>query len=149
TGGMRPFRPQRVATLPREQQPLLLVVIDTEEEFDWHAPHDRNSRSVECIGEQHHAQEIFARHDLVPTYVVDHPVATTPASAEVFCKWAEEGTCIIGAHLHPWVNPPDREEVNARNSYPGNLPMALEREKLAILTEAIAANIGQRPTIYK
>lgn len=146
---MRPFRPHRIAALPAAQQPLLLVVIDTEEEFDWRAPHDRNSRSVDCIGEQHHAQVLFARHDLVPTYVVDHPVATTPASAAVFRKWAHDGACIVGAHLHPWVNPPDREEVTARNSYPGNLPMDLEREKLAILTDAIAENIGRRPNIYK
>lgn len=146
---MTPIRPQRVARIPRDQQPLLLVVIDTEEEFDWGAPHDRNSRSVDCIGEQHHAQAVFARHQIVPTYVVDHPVATTPASAAIFRQWVEDGSCIVGAHLHPWVNPPDREEVNARNSYPGNLPMDLEREKLAVLTEAIAGNIGRRPDIYK
>lgn len=146
---MKPLKPHRVAPLPAEQQPLLLVVIDTEEEFDWRAPHDRNSRSVDCIAEQYHAQLLFARHDLVPTYVVDHPVAATPAAAAVFRKWAHDGTCIVGAHLHPWVNPPEREAVNARNSYPGNLPLELEREKLAVLTDTIAENIGQRPNIYK
>ena len=36
-----------------------------------------------------------------------------------------------GAHLHPWVNPPHVEEVNARNSYVGFLPEAVERDKLA------------------
>jgi len=55
----------------------------------------------------------------------------------------------VGAHLHPWVSPPHREELNPYNSYPGNLPPDLELEKLRRLTETIEENIGTRPTIYK
>lgn len=139
----------QAATFDPDMPPLLLVVIDTEEEFDWDAPFSRENRSVACIDEQHHAQQVFEAHDLVPTYVVDHPVATTPASAALFRDWLAAGRCIVGAHLHPWVNPPDEEEVSTPNSYPGNLPAALEREKLLNLTEAITANIGRRPVIYK
>jgi hypothetical protein len=61
----------------------------------------------------------------------------------------EDARCEIGAHLHPWVNPPFDETVSRRNSYPGNLPAALEREKLRVLTETIAANFGRRPTLYR
>ena len=43
----------------------------------------------------------------------------------------------IGAHLHPWVNPPFVESVSNYNSYPGNLPGALERAKLHKLTSRI------------
>jgi hypothetical protein len=39
--------------------------------------------------------------------------------------------------------------VTPHNSYPGNLPAALEREKLARLTETIAENFDTRPTVYK
>ena len=51
--------------------------------------------------------------------------------------------------LHPWVNPPDEEPVTTFNSYPGNLPPALERRKLEMLTEAITDAFGARPEIYK
>ena len=139
----------QAARFSPDMPPLLLVVIDTEEEFDWSAPFNRESRSVTCIEEQHHAQRVFEAHNLVPTYVVDYPVATTPSSYAIFREWLTAGRCLVGAHLHPWVNPPDEEEVSAPNSYPGNLPADLEREKLARLTEAITANIGQRPIIYK
>ena len=60
----------------------------------------------------------------------------------------DSGRALIGAHLHPWVSPPFEEEVNARNSYPGNLPPALEREKLRLLTERIEASFGTRPRTY-
>lgn len=141
-----PFRPVR---LPAGLPPLLLVVVDTEEEFDWAKPHDPHSRSVASIAEQRHAQELFEQFGIKPTYVVDHPVAAMEASAAVFKDWAAGGRCLIGAHLHPWVNPPEGEALNARNSYPGNLPSKLERDKLRVLTETITANIGVEPKIYK
>lgn len=137
------------ARLPADQPPLLLVVVDTEEEFDWHLPHARENTSVDAIAAQGLAQEIFARHGIVPTYVVDYPVATTATAVEVLKPLADRGECRIGAHLHPWVNPPHVETVDARNSYPGNLPPELEREKLAALTAAISNAFDSRPIIYK
>lgn len=137
------------ARLPAESPPLLLVVVDTEEEFDWALPHARENTGVTAIAAQGLAQEIFARHGIIPTYVVDYPVAATPAAAAVLRAFADRGECHIGTHLHPWVNPPHREVVAVRNSYPGNLPPALEREKLAALTAQITASFGSRPVVYK
>lgn len=134
---------------PPSWPPTLVVVIDTEEEFDWNAPFDPTSTSVTNIGLQAMAQDIFDRHGVVPTYVVDYPVASTPASAAVLRGFAAEGRCEIGAHLHPWVNPPINDQVQGRYSYPGNLPPSLQRQKLQVLTETIAAVFGSKPRVYK
>lgn len=136
-------------SLPEDHPPLLLVVIDTEEEFDWSRPHARENTSVTAIAAQGLAQEIFASRAITPTYVIDYPVASSPAAVEALRVFADPGHCRIGAHLHPWVNPPHMEAVNAYNSYPGNLPVALEREKLETLTVAIAKGFGARPIVYK
>lgn len=135
--------------LPAATPPLLLVIIDTEEEFDWMKPLSSDNRSVQSIAAQDRAQQIFARYGIVPTYVIDHPVASTPASIAFLRNYLDAGKCEIGAHLHPWVSPPFEEKISAKNSYPGNLPAALEREKLTLLTNTIAENFGQRPTVYK
>lgn len=129
--------------------PLLLVVVDTEEEFDWGRPFDRNQVAVTAIEAQHRAQAIFAEFDVRPTYVVDYPVASTPRSVEVLARYHADGACQIGAHLHPWVNPPHVETVSSFNSYPGNLAPELERAKLEALGAAIADGFGSLPTIYK
>jgi hypothetical protein len=139
----------RLSRLSVDHPPLLLVVIDTEEEFDWRLPHARENTSVTAIAAQGLAQEIFAKHAIIPTYVIDYPVASSPAAVEALRVFADQGRCRIGSHLHPWVNPPDTEQVNAHNSYPGNLPASLEREKLETLTEAIAKGFGTRPVVYK
>jgi hypothetical protein len=94
-------------------------------------------------------QRIFRRRSIVPTYVLDHPVATSEAARRFFGQLLDRGECEVGAHLHPWVNPPDEEEVSAANSYPGNLPPALERRKIEVLTEAVETALGVRPRVYK
>jgi hypothetical protein len=142
-------RPGPPPGLPADHPPLLLVIIDTEEEFDWSRPHARANTSVTSIAAQDRTQEVFARHHIVPTYVIDYPVASEPAAVATLKSFADRGECRIGAHLHPWVNPPHRETVNARNSYPGNLPADLEREKLEVLTAAIAEGFGAAPVVYK
>ncbi len=125
--------------------PELLIVVDTEEEFDWSRPFSRANVSTRTIPAQARAHEIYDRLGIVPTYVVDYPVATDPAAVAFLRGLKAE----IGAHLHPWVTPPHVEEVTARNSYHCNLPPELERAKIAALTEAIEAGFGTRPTAFK
>ncbi len=130
-------------------QPVLTVVIDTEEEFDWATPFNRGNRSVKNIAHQHLAQEILAKYNIIPTYCIDYPVVENDEAVAILKGWQQKGQCLIGAHLHPWVTPPDEEEVNRVNSYAGNLPCALEKQKLATLTDFIEARIDQRPVIFK
>lgn len=134
---------------PAAQQPMLVVVVDTEEEFDWHKPFSRASTGVVHIRAQRRAQDIFGKSGLKPLYVVDYAVASQPEGYEPLRAWARDGECEIGTHLHPWVNPPFDEPVTNRNSYPGNLAPALEREKLARLTDLIEQRFGSRPRVYR
>lgn len=136
--------------LPESTRPVLTIVVDTEEEFDWSKPFDRRNVSVTAIAAQPLAHErVFDKHGVVPTYVIDWPVATTPSAIAVLKPLLDEGRCDIGTHLHPWVSPPHEEDVNAFNSYAGNLPRELEFEKLRQLTEAITANFGRAPKVFK
>jgi hypothetical protein len=136
--------------LPAGTPPVLTIVVDTEEEFDWGKPFSRSNTSTTSIAAQPLAhQRVFDKHGVVPTYVIDFPVATNPAAVKVLRSLMEDGRCEIGAHLHPWVSPPYDEEVNTFNSYAGNLPQALEYQKIEILTEAIEKAFGIRPTVFK
>ena len=98
---------------------------------------------------QHRAHRIFEKFSVKPIYVIDYPVASQDGGARPLLELYADGLCEIGAHLHPWVNPPFEEEVSNYTSYPGNLPATLEAAKLAGLTETIADRFGFRPTVYK
>ncbi|MDP2902548.1 MAG: polysaccharide deacetylase family protein [Methylovulum sp.] len=141
--------PKNTIDLSGLKQPILCVVIDTEEEFNWKAPLRRDAISVKNIAHQEKAQRIFARYSIKPTYVIDYPVANQADGIQPLKAFYDDKLCDIGAHLHPWVTPPFTEIVNNRNSFPGNLSYEQEYEKLKILTQTIADNFGFSPTIYK
>lgn len=132
-----------------DQLPVLFVVVDTEEEFDWHAPFARGNTSVTHVREIGRFQDACDRFGVRPIYVVDYPIATNPDSVAVFSTLQHEGRAEIGCHLHTWVNPPFTETVSAVTSYQANLPSDLEREKLSTLTATIEENLGARPRIHK
>lgn len=148
-GTRRMMRPGSLVPVPATWPPTLLVVIDTEEEFDWNAPFNPNSTAVTNIQEQHLAQAVLEGHGVCPTYVVDHPVAVSAVGREVLGPWQAAGRCDIGAHLHPWVTPPHQGPVDGWHSFAGNLAPELERAKLTTLTAAIEAGLGVRPVVYK
>lgn len=135
-------------SLTRRPPPQLAVVVDTEEEFDWSKPFARENRLTASIPAQALAHEIFDVLGVVPTYVIDHPVATDPRAVDVLRELQRSGRVEIGTHLHPWVSPPHDEEVNRHNSYHCNLPAELERAKIVTLTDAIEHRFG-RPVVFK
>lgn len=127
----------------------LVVVVDTEEEYDWSLGKSRAHTSVRALRSLHKFQSLCDEYTVTPVYVIDYPVASQPDGHRPLQEIASTGRCLIGAHLHPWVNPPFIEEVLPRNTFPGNLPRALEATKLQILGECIAERFGALPTIYK
>jgi hypothetical protein len=131
------------------ERPLLFVVIDTEEEFDWSAPYSRANTGVTAMKHIHRVQTILERYKVKPIYVIDYPVASQPAGFGPLQQIWGEGRCHIGAHLHPWVNPPYVEEVNRRNSFTCNLPADLQRAKLRALADCIAQRFERQPRIFK
>lgn len=126
-----------------------MLFVDTEEEFDWDAPFSRTGHGVTALGGMARGQGYFAAAGVKPVYVTDYPVADSDAAAEMMGVWLADGAADIGAHLHPWVNPPYVEDVSAANSYAGFLPEAVERAKLEMLCQKIAERFGKRPLAYR
>lgn len=147
--GNLPFKLETPLLLPARSTPVLTIVVDTEEEFDWGSPFSASAVSTENIRLQPLVRPIFDRYGAVPTYVIDYPVASSRDACAVLRSFADAGCCEIGAHLHPWVNPPAQGPIDSFHSYPGNLPPAEERAKLDVLTKRIGEEFGARPTIYK
>ena len=111
-----------------------LVFVDTEEEFDWSAPRRRDATSTAAVAALPEAHRRLSGFGICPTYLVDYPVASSPAAVDTLRPLQEAGECAIGAQLHPWVNPPFDEPLTVANSFVGNLPEEQERAKLAALT---------------
>jgi len=135
--------------VPVGAPPALFVVVDTEEEFDWSAPYRRENTRVTALRHIGRAQSIFDRFGVKPVYVVDYAVASQPDGYLPLREIARAGRCDVGAHLHPWVNPPFDEELSVANSFTMNLPSALQRAKLAQLCAAIESSFDTAPAVFK
>lgn len=138
--------PSSAGALPR---PMLVTTIDAEEDFDWNGPFIRTASRVTSMRSQHKAHRVFERHGVIPTYLVDYPVASQDEGRGPLRELLQSGQCEVGAQLHPWVTPPFVEVISNRNSYPGNLPMVVEYDKLLSLTNMLEEAFGSRPRIYR
>jgi hypothetical protein len=141
--------PRRELRIPHSEPPILTVVVDTEEEFDWNAEFRRDATAVTAMRQIGVFQRLCEEYGIAPAYVADYPVVTDPEAAAALRDLQTSGRAEVGAHLHPWVTPPFDEEVSARNSYPGNLEPTLEAAKLHRLTAAVEQATGVRPKTYK
>jgi hypothetical protein len=130
--------------------PALVVTVDTEEEGLWSGRYRVTGNTCRNIERLPRIHEVFRRIGVVPTYLVDYPVATDSAASRLLGDLASDGRCEIGAHLHPWCTPPfyaGGEQV--RWSFPHQLTPWQQYAKLAELCCAIERAFGVRPTSYR
>src|SRR5712691_103977 len=132
-----------------DTQPQLFVIVDTEEEFDWGAPFSRANVSVRAMRHIDRLHNLLSTRRVVPTYVVDFQIASRVDGFRPLKEFADAGTARIGAHLHPWVNPPFTEAITSQNSFGCCLGEALETEKIHVLKSQISDSFGREPTVYK
>ncbi len=129
---------------------VFLLTIDTEEEGLWGGKFHRHPQcTVENIRQLPAFQEFCQHLEIRPTYLIDYPVIINDFSADIIRSLAQTGDCEIGAHLHPWCNPPYEEEITIPNTYTNNLPNKLQLNKLEVLTNIITEIIGVTPKSYR
>ena len=143
------FSFDRYIDVAASQKPQLLVVVDTEAEFDWGSSPSSDSMSVSSMDSIGLGQQIYDQYGLKPCYAVDYAVASQVRGYRELKSFFQSNRCEIGAHLHPWITPPIEEALCPRYTFPGNLPAHLERTKLEALTKIIEKVFGQKPMSFK
>ncbi|PCJ34017.1 MAG: WalW protein [Moraxellaceae bacterium] len=128
---------------------LFILSVDTEEEFDWNGDFPQNTCNVENVQQIPKFQAFCESLGVRPTYLVDYPVANDIKAANILKNIAQTKNAEIGAHLHPWCNPPMEGANGERESHVVNLAPNLVRAKLQSLTSTIKRNIEVTPTVFR
>lgn len=126
-----------------------IVTVDTEEEFDWSAPIDRERHSLVTVAKLREFQDFCEDLGIAPIYLMDYPVAQSPAAVEALGAAVAAKRAEVGIQLHPWVSPPFHEEMTEFNTFAGNLPEELEQAKFRGLQQAIESRFAGKPLIYR
>jgi len=130
--------------------PFLVVTVDTEEEGLWSGRYLRHGNSCRNVSlGLPRLQNLCESFGIRPTYLVDAAVLDDVDAVRFLDTVHQKGGCEIGAHCHPWCNPPYEEEPSDRNSFLCNLPENLQRAKLKWLTDRITKLFGVRPTSFR
>lgn len=131
-------------------EPVLFVLsVDTEEEWDWSGPFPQQDYGVRNVGSLIDFQYMCNEIGIKPTYFVDYAVADNPAAAEVLKSIVENNDCEIGAHLHPWCNPPFFGYVDEKESHVVNLPIEHVEHKLKLLVNLLTEQFGITPRSFR
>ena len=116
---------------------IFVLTVDTEEEWDWSTPFPQVQPEVNNAQAIPAFQKFCDNLGIKPTYFIDYAMAQNEASAAVLQQVAREHDCELGAHLHPWCNPPLIEANGDFESHVVNLPIGLVEQKLDTLLDKL------------
>lgn len=128
---------------------LFVLSVDTEEEWDWSGEFPQKNFSVNNVFHLTDFQILCNSLGIKPTYFVDYAVATNDKAAAVLKQAEFKQTCEIGAHLHPWCNPPYFGHVGEKESHVVNLPIEQVEQKLATLVDVLIKQFGSEPKSFR
>jgi hypothetical protein len=132
-----------------KQDVLFVLSIDTEEEWEWSNDFPESDCSVKNIEKLPAFQTFCESLHIKPTYFVDYAVADDDYSSDVLRQFASQRNVEIGAHLHPWCNPPFFGKTDEAKSHVVNLPRDQVKQKLDSLVERLITNIGPTPVSFR
>ncbi len=125
----------------------VVITIDTEPDNVWADHHSRRVRSVQ---ELLTLQRLLDQFGSKCTLLVTYEITQHPEAVEVLERLRVGSGTEIGAHLHPWDNPPflgtglDRDH----HTFPHELPLDVYSSKMELLTRTLANCFGP-PVSYR
>lgn len=128
---------------------VFILTIDTEEEWHWNGPFPEQDFSVKNLEKIPAFQSFCEKHGIRPCYFVDYAAAKGAVKNKVFEQSIKQNTCELGAHLHPWANPPYFDKPNETNSHVVNLPIEQVEAKLDELVSVFVNEFDYQPTSFR
>ena len=128
---------------------LFVLTIDTEEEWLWDEEFPQDNCSIQNIGRIPDFHKACVELGIRPTYFVDYAVANDLNASAILKQFHQANEAEIGAHLHPWCNPPYFGKTTEPESHVINLPHEQVEQKLDKLTEIICENIDVVPQSFR
>lgn len=121
-----------------------IITVDTEAD---HQKSGDNRVSIKNLESLPKFQNLCAKYNFKPTYLVTYEVATDTKTAAYLKTLQDNDKIEVGTHLHPWTTPSGTETDFL--SYPSRLGGEELFTKLDVLTSLITKNFGKTPTSYR
>ncbi len=129
----------------------VVLTIDTEGDGAWT---QKDKVTVDNLRALPRFQALCERYGMKPTYLCTYEVVRAETFAPLIA-WQNDGRCEVGAHLHPWTNPPFVRQgavdidPGEYPGYPSELTPDRFHEKMRVLGGLITSRTGRAPTSYR
>ncbi|MCC6681224.1 MAG: hypothetical protein IT445_10035 [Phycisphaeraceae bacterium] len=126
-----------------------IITLDTEADDQWSSASRLATRNLSFLPR---FQALCERYGFPPTYLCTWEVVHARDFERTLNDWQQREACEVGAHLHPWSNPPyehDPEHAPGSKTYPSELPIDAFRQKMLMLSESIRRRTSQAPRSYR
>lgn len=127
----------------------LIITVDTEADNQWIAGGKLTTRNVAYLPR---FQELCSKYGFCPTYLTTYEMAENADFQKLIGPYIKDGVVEIGAHLHPWSNPPFIPEIDGKlkfTPYPHELPLDLFKDKMKSLTDKLESSFSTKVTSYR
>lgn len=131
------------------QRPSFLITVDTEGDNLWSRPRTITTYNARFLPQFQRLCETYA---LRPTYLVNYEMGCDPAFQEFARDIVRRDAGEIGMHLHAWNTPPMVSATPDDFRYQPYLteyPHDLIREKIQVMTDLLAQQIGVRAVSHR
>jgi hypothetical protein len=125
---------------------LLIISVDTEGDA-WTAT--RKPYPAHNLRRMPRLASLFERLGLRCSWLANWQAVHDPFGAEFLREQLGLGRSEVGAHVHPWDNPPFELELNERHTMMCNLPQELQAAKIGALVDAFEERLEHRPTTFR
>lgn len=125
----------------------LIITIDVEED-NW-GTYDKYNYSVNNIENIPELQCLFDKYGIIPTYLINYPVANNATAIKTFKEILKYDECEIGTHIHPWNTPPFYSQDGEKYSFLCSLPEDVQYNKLRCLHELIKDTLNVSPVSFR
>ena len=133
----------------RAKSPIATIIIDTEEDFDWHAPVEGTPHDTAYLHHLDQLTPILRAYHAVPTLLLTYPILENPKLVAQLRRMAERGDCALGLQLHAWVTPPFAGQARSDHSFASNLGSDIEAQKLENLYQKFLTCFATAPTVFR
>ena len=128
---------------------LFVLTVDTEEEWLWESDFPSTDCSVRNVKQLPAFQQVCNNEGIRPTYFVDYAVAQNLEAQDILKQVLSSHSAEIGAHLHPWCNPPFFGKTGEAESHVINLPISQVAQKLDALNHILNTQLGVTPRSFR
>lgn len=131
------------------EEKYFIITVDTEADNLWAKENKTKTQNINYIPR---FQELCNQYGFYPTYLVSYELVISDGLVSALKSYVDKNLAEIGAHLHPWSNPPFKPEYDGYHkfhAYPHDLPATLFHLKMGELTQKLEDFFQKKVTSYR